>query len=623
MLFSLVQSSRAQLLAAPDSAPAPGRRPTLVEGAGSLLRLPSLRALLLLLLVGWIAEFSLSGRLGLYEDDYFFIGYAMGDDGAYLADRLRNVASWPQGRPVGFLLPALLTFVGDHLGGLQAIYVVGFLVVSLNAFLCYLVLRVHHPRLVAVSGALFFLLFPGDTTKMLLTHAFQLQPSLTFLLLAALLYLRGWKLPAYVVSAGSLLAYESGFLPFFAVPLLARRWDRRLPGELARHLAILVGIMVLAVLVRQAFGEERVTSSASGVADILPRVAGSLVLGPIRALLMFVYGPLRELRGWDLTTLLAAGACLPVVMWALFREASEEPQETGHAARAPIGGQRLPREAGAEAEFADASAPARRGWRSLLAAGPFGESARLLGAGLVLLVFAYGLAFTHFPPNAVMGRGTSVHLAATFGSAVVFAALASALVRAARRRRLGLYAVSALALYLAVLVGYQVTIQRDLAQSWQVQRAFWTQVIELSPDLEAGTVVLFPMEDPPTRYIATSSWGDAIALEQLYRLPREWSEPPRLFSVERNWSDRVAVRDGQLSWWMPAAWWDERWAPLPQGNVIFLELVDGRLQRRQGTLPVAGQTLRLKASPPGASAPWPRGPLYDYLIAPPAAARAS
>ena len=89
----------------------------------------------------------------------------------------------------------------------------------------------------AAVGAAVFCLFPADTTKILLTHDFQLQPSLTFALLAGLAYAAGRRPLAYVVSAGALLSYENGFLALFALPLFVRRWDRSLPRALLVHAA--------------------------------------------------------------------------------------------------------------------------------------------------------------------------------------------------------------------------------------------------------------------------------------------------------------------------------------------------------------------------------------------------
>ena len=137
----------------------------------------------------WIAQFHHFRDFGLYEDDYWFISEAMGKNLDYLFSRLHTAfIALPQGRPFGFFLPDLFSFVGDKLGGLAAIYLLGFAIVTLNTFLCYRLLRVRVPATPSAVGAAVFCLFPADTTKILLTHDFQLQPSLTFALLASLAY---------------------------------------------------------------------------------------------------------------------------------------------------------------------------------------------------------------------------------------------------------------------------------------------------------------------------------------------------------------------------------------------------------------------------------------------------
>ncbi|MDQ3810093.1 MAG: hypothetical protein M3336_07375, partial [Chloroflexota bacterium] len=168
----------------------------------------------------WLAQFHHLAEFGLYEDDYFFVAQAMGQDLSYLAGRLIVFWTLPQGRPLGFFLPDLLSFVGDKLGGLPAIYSLGFGIVTANTFLCYRLLRARVPALAAGAGAAMFCLFPADTTKVLLTHDFQLQPALTFALLSAVAYAAGRRRTAYLVGSGALLAYESGFLALFALPLL-------------------------------------------------------------------------------------------------------------------------------------------------------------------------------------------------------------------------------------------------------------------------------------------------------------------------------------------------------------------------------------------------------------------
>jgi hypothetical protein len=516
----------------------------------------------------WLAQFHHFRDFGLYEDDYWFISQAMGKDASYLLARFQTAfTTLPQGRPFGFFLPDLLSFIGDKLGGLSAIYLVGAVVVTLNTFLCYRLLRVRVPVAAAAVGAAVFCLFPADTTKILLTHDFQLQPSLTFALLAALAYSAGRRPLAYVLSAGALLSYESGFLALFALPLFLRRWDRRLVREMSIHVVSLVALIVGIVVVRYVFGETRATSSAGSVAAIVPPLLGSLVLGPARSVAAMFYGPFKAIPGWDAETiaLVAVGFVgFGAVIWTA--------QRTTRKAQ-PV------------------------------------DALQVGAAGAAMLVLGYGLAFTHYPPNAIVGRGTSVHLGATLGMAVLAAAVAWLLLSVRPR-----VATALIAAYLAVAVGYYVTIERDFMRSWQLQRAFWQQVVACCSDLQDGTVLLYELNpaDEPT-FIFTNSWADPLVLSQTFAFPRSWSNPPRLFSLTE-WLDRVQPDGaGGLQWRVPAASWDEHWEPLPQGQVILLRRApNGQLTRETGTGALAGVRFELK--PQTAPQDWPPAQLTGPLL---------
>lgn len=523
-------------------------------------------ALVAIAALAWLAQFHHFRDFGLYEDDYWFISQAMGQGPGYLVGRFVTAFTrLPQGRPFGFFLPDLFSFVGDKLGGLAGIYVLGFVIVTLNTFLCYRLLRARVPLAPAAVGAAVFCLFPADTTKILLTHDFQLQPSLTFALLAALAYTAGRKPLAYVVGAGALLSYENGYLALFALPLFTHcRWDRYMLRELARHVLILAGIVVLAVVLRYLVGESRATNSVGGIGAILPPFLGSLVLGPTRSLAGMFYGPGRAVPTWDIETWICAAITLGafgVLFW------------------------RLPR-------------PATR----------FRDALHIAGAGAVMLVLGYALAFTHFPPNALVGRGTSVHLGATLGMSVLAAGVAWLLLGVRQRM-----AAALLAGYLALAVGYYVTIQRDFIRSWQLQRAFWQQVAACCSDLQDGTVLLYTLtsEEEPT-FIFTNSWADPLILGETYRFPSTWANPPRLFSLTE-WQNRVHWDGSQFTWSVPAATWDEYVDVFPQNNVILLTRgADGTLQRSTGSVEVAGGVLTLK--PAEAPRDWPPAQLYAPLL---------
>jgi hypothetical protein len=174
-------------------------------------------------------------------------------------------------------------------------------------------------------------------------------------------------------------------------------------------------------------------------------------------------------------------------------------------------------------------------------------------------------------------------------------------------------AVPAISAYLALCVGYYVTIERDFMHSWQLQRAFWQEVAACCSDLQDGTVLIYELNpgDEPT-FIFTNSWSDPLVLTQTFAFPPAWSNPPRLFGLTQ-WTDRVQPEGDHLRWWVPGASWDEHWETFPQNNVILLRRgADGRLERVTGSVAVAGTTLQLKA--PDAPVAWPPAQLYAPLL---------
>jgi hypothetical protein len=209
----------------------------------------------------------------------------------------------------------------------------------------------------------------------------------------------------------------------------------------------------------------------------------------------------------------------------------------------------------------------------------------------------------------MVGRGTSVHLGATLGMAVIAAAVAWLLLGLLRPR----LATALIAGYLAIAVGYYVTIERDFMRSWQLQRAFWQEVVACCSDLQDGTILLYELNpaDEPT-FIFTNSWADPLILGETFAFPSGWANPPRLFGLTQ-WLDRVYPEGDHLVWWVPGASWDEHWEVFPQDNVILLRRApDGVLRRVLGPVDIAGQTLRFKpATPPVA---WPPAQLYQPLL---------
>ena len=175
------------------------------------------------------------------------------------------------------------------------------------------------------------------------------------------------------------------------------------------------------------------------------------------------------------------------------------------------------------------------------------------------------------------------------------------------------WAALALACYFSGLAGFHYLVQEDFRKSWTIQRAFWAAVKKQCPDLTDGTVLIYEVESYPTRYIQTNSWGDPYVLSLVYDFPKNWKQPPQLFSAATAWTADVISSGGQFFWRPPIFWPTEE---LSQGNVILLRGAPGNPKRVSGAILLGSKEFQLK-SPEGPSAlAFRPGPMYKYVMQP-------
>ena len=556
--------------------------------------------LVVLALVLWLAHYFHFRFLGLYEDDYSHTSPALGWDPSQLLDMsLRAFVAWNLGRPLGFALGPLLAFLGARLGGLSAIYVIGYLVQATNAFLFYFLLRRIGHGNIAFIGALIFAVFPADTTHIFLMHAFGLHTSLTLLLIATHCYLSGRKALAYALSLGCLLIYESPYAVFLAVPLLLEPWDRELIRKLFRHAAVWFGILLAVIVIRGLLAEGRIESLGSDGAALVTtwiHILAALVIGPAVSLALFWQGPSWTFSHWNAELTVVFLGCLVILFFILSRSKLgflEEETAGSFQIRLRAFGRALD--------------------RRFRVAHP--RTAKLLVAAPVMLSLAYAFSFTHFPPTVAFGRLTSVHLAAAFGGALFFAGLVSLFLSYARSHRMATAALVLLAAYLSWVLAYRFSIQQDFEKAWRNQQTFWAGVIQQVPDMTEGTIILVTRAGlPTTHFIETNSWADPVVLQQIFRFPSGWQTPPRLFVVSSNWTKGVDREGDQILWRIPAATWDAHWEALPDSNVVLLTMENGSLVRQFGSILMHRLPLNLKPLPSNAPPAWVHGALYPLLI---------
>jgi len=559
-------------------------------------------AVVVVALTVFLGHYSLAHAFGLYEDDYYFIAPHLAQRPADLWPILvDSFTTWLQGRPLGLFLPPMLAVLGSRLGGLQGVYALAAVWLTLNAMLVFLVVRRLLSPVAALTAAVAYVVFPANSTKALLVHAAHVQGAMTFLLLGTWLWLRGGlaRSASYPVAALALLAYETAFLPFLVVPLLApARWCR-LASTWIRHAGACVLPVGLIGGLRIALGESRVLGAAADRGQTLWRSFSSLGIGPWTSGGMLLRSIPLAWRGADrhgvLSAIVFAGA-MTLALAAVAGAPSSAKASEQTVVRDPLG---------------QAEANRALGWTAVLV------------AGLVSWSLSYALTLVNYPPTQTIGRLTSTHVAGGWGVAL----LLGALVDGARQHWPRLTSV-AVVTFLASWLLYQHGIQRQFAQAWSLQRSFWRQVLSLVPEARGGWTVLVegtPLVGPPA--ILVNSWADILAYRALVTperissdmaasTSREGTPSPVNFAHLGRIGDRLNFRrQGERLEWQPEFW---------RGPIVSIDpdrlalLHDDRgVLTRVETIDTRFGVFRsgAKIPPPGAGRPAP-GPVGGLVFAP-------
>jgi hypothetical protein len=557
-----------------------------------------------ILALAWLAHFSLSRNIGLYSDDLTFAVPPM-------TWNLHDVSRWihiqivgypePQGRPLGFLLGLVIPYFAYHLsvfggGGMCGMFFIGWLILSGNALLFYYLLRRCLSPPLPLLAATFFLLFPADTTRPFLCHAHILQPSLTFMLVAAHLYLNGppWRrVLSYFVITLCLITYETTLLPFIAIPLLEKSRDRRWRYRFARHLLILLSIIALVYITRMRGGEYRAVEANGSKFKVLGEIIAGTIIGPVAIVHACIYRACQAIRDLFYRPMELAGFATVLAMFALSLWLSIR---------------RMRANVKTDAFAADV------------------HRATVFGAAATAV--SYLFCFTHFPPWCIEGQETSVHLAAAIGGSTLLAALAARLVRhdwsRSRRAWMG---VMLIALYFAMLFSTAIDEQNSYVVLWRQRQQFWTRLLDLCPDLHEGTMIIcdgqlpVPMVDHrPIWFMPPNCWSDSLVLKYTYQMPSTWQTLPQVsaFPAEatgqgwRTWLQRD--RRGRVIWKRPP-YGRLQGDELIERNTILLHIdPSGNVTRQGGIVDIGGRPFHVSDLVPRQGPSFPTLPLYSILL---------
>lgn len=451
----------------------------------------------------WVffCHFTRLHEFGLWEDDYWSIAPNLDRPvGSLWSLFVSYMSSWPTGRPLNHFLPVALASVGAKCGGLTGVYVLAMVWLTLNVSLVFAILRRLLGASPALVGAVAYVVYPADTTRILLVHAAHVQGAMTFMLCGTLLWIRGGKSrwASYLVAIGSLLAYETAFLPFLAVPLLSSGDRRTTLRKWAVHLGTCFSFIALIAFIRFRTGDVRAAAAVGSMGETVFRVFSSMYLGPFTGIRSLFNG---VQKGWQFASSLAlvCGGSLVVAQLVWIRVRRNESVWAGQSSAA--------------------SAKSAEVWPKWLT--PADTEPGVLPwwwfaiAGLLVWSGSYALTIVNYPPTQLVGRFTSTHMAAAWPMALIAAAGASGLQKiSVQLQRLAV----CLALVVSVLlVNYHHYIQDEYIKAWQAEKTFWREVLDLCPDAKAGwTIIVTGQVNQPTDVIAANSWADYHVARQIF-----------------------------------------------------------------------------------------------------------
>lgn len=527
------------------------------------------RYLLILAGVNFVANYFYAGDFGLYDDDYYF---TLPNFSATFGDLVGSwqaaLTTWPQGRPIWWVLNPLQSWLIGQMGGPAAGYAQGFVLSSVTAWLVFRFFRRFVSPGAALIGAMFFALFPPDTSKVILMHQVAFQVTTMFLIGGMSLYLDGRRLWAYAVAVIILLTFEPYFLPFVLVPLLAWSTWRVMVGRLVVHGLICGGMLVGVLALRRMIGDPRMADVLGDPQTVLWRAMVAPLYGMSAAMETFVsrLGPVFETAD-ALTWLFGVG--IAVAIFCALRWA-----------------------------WRDSGGHDRQLRRALWWA--------VAGFALATISYVYRFHEWYFPPVMVIGRVSGLHQAAALGFGLCLAGLAdgAASFRSVHDRRFGVFGQAGAAGYFALLVLFGLLVQQtEYVRAWEFRKTFFNDVLEGLADLRGDDYVLIdlksvdrlPLEERPETagfgYAAFLSPGSAF--QQFTELPDGWTAAERLRKLDKSVEpilegDGVRLNDEQYPGDGPL---------LRDGNFILFEFQDGHWQRAAGPLFLINRSLWPRRAP--------------------------
>lgn len=500
-----------------------------------------------MLVLLFVCHFIFIQEYTLYEDDFFFATGAFQGSFPEILHYIKSCfLSWPQGRPLGFAFPITISWLLGKTGMLPLLYLFGLLIIYANMCLIYkIICRIASPES-AFLGAIIYMTFPADTTKILLTHTLQIQPGIFCCLLGILFYTRE-RVLSYLIASISLLFYETTFLPYLSAVFLTKE-PPRIKNVLI-HFFIIGCIVLVYALIRASMGESRIESmiETSRIAFLL-HTAKNMALGALAG----AYGYYIALKDF---------AAHPSIIYLYI----------------------------ALVFFMGLSLIKNK-------KNDLGTDSSLTGFFCLLLMIpaAYLLSFTHHP-WIFSGRGTSVHIASS-----VSAAFAGAYFFEIKKIPVLLHIFVIFCIALAA--GNSIVVAKSYAEMAALQKEIYVDILNKTKDADSHDCIIIDLVsgdiENNTEYrkksILPFSWADTIAYPYYILQSVNGIQKPKMISPLVS-QEHLRYKNGKIEVYNYGSPEYGKWLSYQPRNILYLQIMKNAAVRRQSLpAPFAFEHVELK-----------------------------
>jgi hypothetical protein len=527
---------------------------------------------------------------GFYQNDYATIASFVGKSFEEIAVEAKVYfqTGWLSvSRPLTYIFSSIVVYSGaTFTDDLALVYGVGALVCSINAFMVFIILRRWLTLSGAFIGALVFLLNPADTTKICLVYIFSLQTSISCALLGILFYLRQKQWAyffAYVFGAMTLLFYESGILIFLFAPFFVVRNDN-LRKRLLAHILVIGIVMGLIVCLRYYgvfsrnshgllfwFHSDPASDLLRGDKLYFLRITLlSLFIGPVSSARAMLHGAVTGAqniftREVYFMMLFFGG----LVCWL-----GKQYRKRGNDA------------------YYKAKLNLLIGKKGVL----LDHSFYICLVGALMIPASHLFSFMHYPPIAISGWESSVHLFSTIAWGVFIGGAIEFVLCRIQWRYVKMGVIFVVGIIFVFWSSYAIHLQNGYAAVWACQKRFWKDVSLLAPDIDENTVLIFDChvtEYYKTPYfskveiIGGAIWVLPMAFDKYYfstdNMKKPMAHRPLMEMLWKRENGKIFFYHEGLPDW-------GKWYELDAGNTIMFSMDSSGRLLRLGELTILNNT---------------------------------